>query len=54
MKHLNILPKYLIGFNYAGLNLNETPKLIEECHQDSQNFWEKECIDNQTNQNYLI
>ena len=22
----NILPKYLTAFNYAGLNLNETPK----------------------------
>ena len=54
MKLFNILPKYFIAFNYAGLNLNETPKLIEECPQKFQNFWEKECYDNPTNQNCLI
>tara|TARA_Y200000002_G_scaffold275327_1_gene229587 strand:- start:348 stop:497 length:150 start_codon:yes stop_codon:yes gene_type:complete len=26
MKLFNLLPKYLSAFNYAGLNLNETPK----------------------------
>ena len=27
----NILPRYLTAFNYAGLNLNETPKELEKC-----------------------
>ena len=26
----NILPKYLTAFNYAGLNLNETPKELSD------------------------
>ena len=30
MKLFNILPKYLTAFNYAGLNLNKTPKEPEE------------------------
>ena len=28
----NILPRYLTAFNYAGLNLNETPKKTWEMH----------------------
>tara|TARA_S200000501_G_scaffold339834_1_gene347797 strand:+ start:150 stop:260 length:111 start_codon:yes stop_codon:yes gene_type:complete len=30
MKLINVLPQYLTAFNYAGLNLNETPKELEE------------------------
>ena len=50
----NILPKYLTAFNYAGLNLNETPKELEKCTPEFQNFWEKECREHPTNQNCLI
>ena len=39
----NVLPRYLTAFNYAGLNLNETPKELEKCTPKFQNFWEKEC-----------
>ena len=49
-----IFLKYLTVFNYAGLNLNETPKEIEPYSQKFQNFWDKECRDNPTNQNCLI
>ena len=49
-----IFPKYLNAFNYAGLNLNETPKELEPSSQNFQNFWDKECRDNPTNQNCLI
>ena len=49
-----ILPKYLTGFNYAGLNLNETPKEIEEYNLEFQTFWDKECKENPPNQNCLI
>ena len=50
----NILPRYLTAFNYAGLNLNETPKELEQCPVEFQTFWDKECKDNPTNQNCLI
>tara|TARA_Y100000739_G_scaffold199645_1_gene183332 strand:- start:84 stop:284 length:201 start_codon:yes stop_codon:yes gene_type:complete len=50
----NVLPKYFSAFNYAGLNLNETPKEIEEYTIEYQTFWDKECIENPTNQNCLI
>ncbi len=50
----NDLPKYLSTFNYAGLNLNETPKELEQYTIELQNFWDKECIENPTNQNCLI
>ena len=51
----NILPKNLTAFNYAGLNLNETSKELEEyLFSEFKNFWEKECRDNPTNQNCLI
>jgi len=50
----NILPRYLTAFNYAGLNLNETPKEHEKCTPEFKNFWEKECRENPTNQNCLI
>ena len=50
----NILPKYLSAFNYAGLNLNETPKELEQYPLELQNFWDKECSENPTNQNCLI
>ena len=26
---INVLPRYLTAFNYAGLNLNETPQELE-------------------------
>ena len=51
---LNILPKYLSAFNYAGLNLNETPKELEQYTLEMQTFWDKECRENPTNQNCLI
>ncbi len=44
----NILPSYLTAFNYAGLNLNETPKELEKCTPEFQNFWEKECREHPT------
>ena len=37
----NVLPKYLSAFNYAGLNLNETPKEFEQYPQELQTFWDK-------------
>ncbi len=49
-----ILPRYLTAFNYAGLNLNETPKELEKCTPEFKNFWEKECREHPTNQNCLI
>ena len=50
----NVLPKYLSAFNYAGLNLNETPKELEQNILELQTFWDKECIENPTNKNCLI
>ena len=50
----NGLPKNLSVFNYAGLNLNETPKELEQYTTESQTFWDKECRENPTNQNCLI
>ena len=50
----NALPRYLTAFNYAGLNLNETPKEIDKCVPESQNFWYKECLKNPASQNCLI
>ena len=47
-----IFIKYLTAFNYA--DFNETPKELEQCSQKFQNFWDKECRDNPTNQNCLI
>ena len=52
--HFNILPKYLTAFNYAGLNLNETPTELEQYTLEFQTFWDKECRENPTNQNCLI
>ena len=49
-----IFPKYLTTFNYAGLNLNASPKELEQYHQKFKNFWDNECRDNPTNQNCLI
>ena len=49
----NILPKYLTAFNYAGLNLNETPKELEQYNPELQTYWDKECRENPTNQNCL-
>ena len=50
----NVLPSYLTAFNYAGLNLNETPLESEKFPQELQNFWDKECRANPTHQNCLI
>ncbi len=50
----NILPKYLIAFNYAGLNLNETPKRLEQFPLNFKNLLDEEFRDNPTNQNCLI
>ena len=50
----NVLPRYLTAFNYAGLNLNETPQELEKCTPEFQNFWDKECREHPTNQNCLI
>ena len=50
----NILPRYLTAINNAGLNLNETPKELEKCTPEFQNFWDKECREHPTNQNCLI
>ena len=50
----NVLPKYLTAFNYAGLNLNETPEELERCPKEFKNFWDKEYREHPTNQNCLI
>ena len=50
----NFLPKYLTAFNYAGLNLNETAKELEQYPLKYQTYWDKECRDNPTNRNCLI
>ena len=50
----NILPRYLTTFNYAGLNLNNTPNELEKCPMKDQDFWNKECKEHPTNQNCLI
>ena len=42
----NVLPKYLSAFNYAGLNLNETPKELKEYTLEFQTFQVKECREN--------
>lgn len=54
LNQFNILPRYLTAFNYAGLNLNETPKGLEKCTPEFENFWEKECREHPTNQNCLL
>ena len=54
MKLFNVLTRYLTAFNYAGLNLNETPQELEKCNSEFQNFWDKECRKHPTNQNCLI
>ncbi len=43
LNQFNVLPKYLTAFNYAGLNLNETLKELEQCNLELQTFWDKEC-----------
>ena len=50
----NVLPKSLTAFNYAGLNLNETPRELEEYTLKFQTFWDKECKEKPTYQNCLI
>ena len=52
--HIYIFPRNLTAFNYAGLNLNNTPTEYVECTKEFQTFWEKECSENPTNQNCLI
>ena len=51
---LNILPRYLTAFHYAGLNLNESPKEFEQYTPEFHNFWDEECREHPTNQNCLI
>ena len=38
----NVLPRYLTAFNYAGFKVNETPKELEQCPQDSKIFGRKD------------
>ena len=54
LNQFNILSRYLIAFNYAGLNLNETLEELEKYTPEFQNFWDKECREHPTNQNCLI
>ena len=49
----NILTSYLTAFNYTGLNLNNTSKELEKCPMEVQDFWNKECREDTTNQNCL-
>ena len=51
LNQFNILPKQLTVFNYAGLNLNENAKELEQYNLESQIFWDKECRENPTDQN---
>ena len=37
----NILSRYLTAFNYAGLNLNETPQELEKCTSEFKTFGRK-------------
>ena len=53
-KQFNVFSKYLTAFNYAGLNLNVTPKEPELYNLELQNFWDKKCRENPTNQDCLI
>ena len=50
----NVLPRNLTAFNYAGLNLNETPQELNQHTKKLQNFWDKECSENPTSKNCLI
>ena len=49
-----ILPRYLIAYNYAGLNLNNMPKGIDNCPMEGHDFWNKEYREHPKNQNCLI
>ena len=37
LKQFNLLQRYLIAFNYAGLNLNKTPQELEKCATEDKN-----------------
>ena len=50
----NIITRYLKAFDFRGLNHNQTPKKLEKCNPEFQNFWEKECREHPTTQNCLI
>ena len=50
----SILPRYLNAFNYAGEKMKETPKVLEKCPLEIENFGEKECMENPTNVHCLI
>ena len=54
INQLNVFMRYLTLLNYAGLNLNETPKELEQYQQQLENFWDKECREHPTNQNCLL
>ena len=45
----SILPRYLNVFNYAGEKMKKTPKELVKCPPEIRNFWEKECMEHQTN-----
>ena len=45
----NVLPKYLSAFRYAGLNLNETLKELEQNNLGLPTFWDKECREKPNN-----
>ena len=49
MQLFNTFPKYLTEFKYAGLNLNEAPKEIEQCTVEFPTLWDKESKENPTN-----
>ena len=38
INQLNVFMRYLTLLNYAGLNLNETPKELEQYQQQLENF----------------
>ena len=50
----SILPRYLNAFNYAGEKLKDTPKEIEKCPSEIQDFWKKECMEHPANGHSLI
>ena len=54
LNQFNVLRRYLTAINSAGLNLNDTQQELEQCPQELQNFWDKECREHRTNQNCLI
>ena len=54
MQLFNTFPKYLTEFKYAGLNLNEAPKEIEQYTLEFSTLQDKKSKETPTNQIYLI